>query len=108
MLIQGRHCAYLPINLQQHLKASFKEDIMTFLEWMLDTYTRVRKQSTVHAYKRILFQIYRKSVGKDFSRQGNDKINNVSSIQSLLLLLALAHGQHSHAYLELYQWLSHT
>ncbi|KID95572.1 hypothetical protein MAJ_08431, partial [Metarhizium majus ARSEF 297] len=50
---------------------------MTFLEWMLDTYQRVRKQSSVHAYKRILFQVYRKSVGHGFNKLANEEINDV-------------------------------
>ncbi|CEJ83106.1 Putative FluG domain-containing protein [[Torrubiella] hemipterigena] len=49
---------------------------MTFLEWMLDSYKRIRKRSSVHAYKRILFQVYRKSVGIDFDKNGNDEVNN--------------------------------
>ncbi|KAH6869240.1 hypothetical protein B0T10DRAFT_553786 [Thelonectria olida] len=55
---------------------------MTFLEWMLDTYKRVRKQSSVRAYERILFQVYRKSVGHGFDKMANEEINDVSSDQS--------------------------
>lgn len=72
-----RHCVHLCTNPQDHLQQSTKEDIMTFLEWMLDTCQRIRKRSTVHAYKRILFQIYRKSAGVDFDRPANDEINDV-------------------------------
>jgi len=32
----------------------------------------------VHAYKRILFQVYRKSVGTDFDGRANEEINDVS------------------------------
>ncbi|KFA53220.1 hypothetical protein S40293_10032 [Stachybotrys chartarum IBT 40293] len=49
---------------------------MVFLEWMLDTFKRIRKRSTVHAYKRMLFQVYRKSVGYDFNKLANDEIND--------------------------------
>lgn len=73
------HCTHLCTNAQVHLQQSTKEDIMTFLEWMLDTYRRIRKRSTVHAYKRILFQVYRKSTGADFEKVANDEINDVRS-----------------------------
>ncbi|OAA37020.1 hypothetical protein NOR_07296 [Metarhizium rileyi] len=49
---------------------------MTFLEWMLDSYRRIRKRSTVHAYKRVLFQVYRKSIGVDFNSKANEEIND--------------------------------
>ena len=78
MLILNRHCKHLSVQPYQHLIDSTKEDIMTFLEWMLDTYPKIRKRSTVHAYKRILFQVYRKSVGTDFETLANEEINNVS------------------------------
>ncbi|KJK84922.1 hypothetical protein H633G_11257 [Metarhizium anisopliae BRIP 53284] len=71
-----RHCCHLSVNDISHLENASKEDIMTFLEWMLDTYRRIRKRSTVHAYKRILFQVYRKSVGVDFNNQANEEIND--------------------------------
>ena len=74
-----RHCCHLSVNDISHLENASKEDIMTFLEWMLDTYRRIRKRSTVHAYKRILFQVYRKSVGVDFNKQANEEINDVRS-----------------------------
>ncbi|OAA52162.1 hypothetical protein BBO_00003 [Beauveria brongniartii RCEF 3172] len=61
---------------KDHLQQSTKEDIMTFLEWMLDTHQRIRKRSTVHAYKRILFQVYRKSAGVDFNKKANEDIND--------------------------------
>ncbi|EJP61053.1 FluG domain-containing protein [Beauveria bassiana ARSEF 2860] len=61
---------------QDHLLQSTKEDIMTFLEWMLDTHGKIRKRSTVHAYKRILFQVYRKSAGVDFDKLANEDIND--------------------------------
>ncbi|CEJ91512.1 Putative FluG domain-containing protein [[Torrubiella] hemipterigena] len=70
------HCTHLTVNPHAHLKQSTKEDIMTFLEWMLDSYRRIRKRSTVHAYKRILFQVYRKSIGIDFDKNENDEVNN--------------------------------
>ncbi|KAM4067411.1 hypothetical protein HRG_001360 [Hirsutella rhossiliensis] len=71
-----RHCVHLSVDPLGHLAESTKEDIMTFLEWMLDSHRRIRKRSTVHAYKRILFQVYRKSVGVDFSKQANEEIND--------------------------------
>ena len=78
MLTLHSHCKHLSVQPHQHLIESTKEDIMTFLEWMLDTYRRVRKRSTVHSYKRILFQVYRKSVGADFEKLANEEINDVS------------------------------
>ncbi|KAJ3498203.1 hypothetical protein NLG97_g1302 [Lecanicillium saksenae] len=71
-----RHCAYLCTKAENHLLQSTKEDIMTFLEWMLDTHKKIRKRSAVHAYKRILFQVYRKSTGFDFDKLGNEEIND--------------------------------
>ncbi|KAM4062535.1 FluG domain-containing protein [Hirsutella rhossiliensis] len=71
-----RHCVHLSVDPLDHLAESTKEDIMTFLEWMLDSHRRIRKRSTVHAYKRIFFQVYRKSVGADFSKQANEEIND--------------------------------
>lgn len=52
-----------------------------FLEWMLDTYKGIKKQVSVHSYKRRLFQIYHKSVGEDFN-DGNKDILDVSSRSS--------------------------
>lgn len=75
-----RHCVHLSVDPLDHLAESTKEDIMTFLEWMLDSHPRIRKRSTVHAYKRILFQVYRKSIGVDFGRRANEEINDVSFI----------------------------
>lgn len=73
-----RHCDHLCTDAVNHLENASKEDIMTFLEWMLDSHRRIRKRSTVHAYKRILFQVYRKSVGVDFNKEANEEINDVS------------------------------
>ncbi|KAK2595006.1 hypothetical protein QQS21_007260 [Conoideocrella luteorostrata] len=71
-----KHCKHLSTNPVNHLEDASKEDIMTFLEWMLDSYRRIRKRSTVHAYKRILFQVYRKSVGVDFQKEANEEVND--------------------------------
>ncbi|EXU95174.1 DUF3435 domain protein [Metarhizium robertsii] len=71
-----KHCDHLSVSDIEHLENASKEDIMTFLEWMLDSYRRIRKRSTVHAYKRILFQVYRKSVGADFNAKANEEIND--------------------------------
>ncbi|EFY84778.1 hypothetical protein MAC_09181 [Metarhizium acridum CQMa 102] len=71
-----RHCDHLCTDAVNHLENASKEDIMTFLQWMLDSYRRIRKRSTVHAYKRILFQVYRKSVGIDFNKEANEEIND--------------------------------
>ncbi|KAG8407809.1 hypothetical protein J3459_018322 [Metarhizium acridum] len=72
----ARHCDHLCTDAVNHLENASKEDIMTFLQWMLDSYRRIRKRSTVHAYKRILFQVYRKSVGIDFNKEANEEIND--------------------------------
>jgi hypothetical protein len=59
---------------------STKEDIMTFLQWMLDTYHRIRKRSTVHEYKRVFAMLYRKSVGESLHHQVNEELNDVRTI----------------------------
>jgi len=41
-----------------------KEDIMTFLTWVLDVYPRVRKRSSLDEYWRLWCMLYRKSVGR--------------------------------------------
>ncbi|KAK7428969.1 hypothetical protein QQZ08_004481 [Neonectria magnoliae] len=59
-----------------YLDKASKQQVMTFLEWMLDTYTGISKQSTVFSYKRILFQVHHKSVGRDFDESANKEINH--------------------------------
>lgn len=58
---------------------------MVFFEWMLDTYKRISKRSTVQVYKRELFMLYRKSVKADFDGEANKELNHVRKIQVVQL-----------------------
>ncbi|KAM7190504.1 putative FluG domain containing protein [Rhypophila sp. PSN 637] len=49
---------------------------MTFLDWTLDTFPKIRKRSTVLEYKRVFFMIYRKSMNCDFDREAASEIHD--------------------------------
>ncbi|KAM7215024.1 putative FluG domain containing protein [Rhypophila decipiens] len=53
-----------------------KEDIMTFLDWPVDTFPKIRKRSTMLEYKRVFFMIYRKSMNCDFDREAASEIHD--------------------------------
>jgi len=59
----SRHCTFPGEDRLTFLVQSTKEDIMTFLKWMLDIYPRIKKRSSVHEYWRVWCMLYRKSVG---------------------------------------------
>lgn len=59
-----KHCEFLEEDRLSFLVRATKEDIMTFLKWILDVYPRVRKRSTLDEYWRVWCMLYRKSVGK--------------------------------------------
>ena len=65
------------------LQRCTKEDIMTFLKWILDEY-RVRKKSTLHEYWRVWRMLYRRCVGHSLHAKIAGDINNVSSLSSFL------------------------
>ena len=65
-----------PLSFLQHCT---KEDIMTFLKWVLDEY-RVRKQSTLHEYWRVWRMLYRRCVGYSLHAKIAGDINDVSSL----------------------------
>ena len=50
---------------------------MAFLTWMLDTYTRIRKRSSVHKYWRVWWMLYRKSVGCSLHAKVMEEVNDV-------------------------------
>ena len=56
---------------------STKEDIMTFLKWMLDVYPRIKKRSSVHEYWRVWCMLYRKSVGCSLHANVMEEVNDV-------------------------------
>jgi len=56
---------------------STKEDIMTFLKWILDFYPRVRKRSSLHEYWRVWCMLYRKSVGHSLHAKVMEEVNDV-------------------------------
>ncbi|KAM7210638.1 hypothetical protein V8F06_013977 [Rhypophila decipiens] len=49
-----RHCKFLGVDEHEYMDIAEKEDIMTFLHWMLDTFPRIRKRSWVLEYKRYI------------------------------------------------------
>jgi hypothetical protein len=72
-----RHCDFLGENKLDFLVRSSKEDIMTFLKWMLDVYPGIRKQSTLHEYWRVWCMLYRKSVGHSVHAKVMEEVNDV-------------------------------
>ncbi|KAK4206725.1 hypothetical protein QBC37DRAFT_116533 [Rhypophila decipiens] len=70
-------CQFLGVNEYEHLKKAEKEDIMTFLDWTLDTFPKIRKRSTMLEYKRVFFMIYRKSMNCDFDREAASEIHDM-------------------------------
>jgi len=64
MMKWTRHCEFLGEDRLSFLVRATKEDIMTFLKWILDVHPRVRKRSTLDEYWRVWCMLYRKSVGK--------------------------------------------
>ncbi|KAM7189717.1 hypothetical protein V8F33_009856 [Rhypophila sp. PSN 637] len=69
-------CQFLGVNEYEHLEKAEKEDIMTFLDWTLDTFPKIRKRSTVLEYKQVFFMIYRKSMNYDFDREAASEIHD--------------------------------
>ncbi len=65
---------------QEHLQHASKEDIATFLMWMLDTYPRLRKRSSVHQYWRQWRMLYRKLTGQHLLDEIREEINDVSTL----------------------------
>ncbi|KAM7211351.1 hypothetical protein V8F06_013259, partial [Rhypophila decipiens] len=49
-----RHCKFLRVNEHEFMDIAEMEDIMTFLDWMVDTFPRIRKRSLVLEYKRYI------------------------------------------------------
>ena len=80
----SRHCAFLGEDRLTFLVQSTKEDIMTFLKWMLDVYPRIRKRSSVHEYWRVLRMLYRKSVGESIHANIIEEVNDVRVHRPLL------------------------
>lgn len=53
MMKWTKHCEFLGEDRLNFLVQATKEDIMTFLTWVLDFYPRIKKRSTVHEYWRV-------------------------------------------------------
>jgi hypothetical protein len=87
----SRHCAFLGEDRLTFLVQSTKEDIMTFLKWMLDVYPRIRKRSSVHEYWRVWCMLYRKSVGRSLHAKVMEEVNDVR-VRRLLLEVMLKMG----------------
>jgi hypothetical protein len=64
-----------PLSFLQH---GTKEDIMTFLKWILDEY-RVRKRSTLHEYWKVWRMLYRRYVGYSLHAKIAGDINDVGT-----------------------------
>jgi len=73
----NRHCEFLGEDRLDFLVQSTKEDIMTFLKWILDFYPRVRKRSSLHEYWRLWRMLYRKSVGCSLHAKVMEEVNDV-------------------------------
>jgi hypothetical protein len=73
----SRHCDFLGEDRLKFLIGSSKEDIMTFLKWILDVYPRVRKRSSLHEYWRNWCILYRKSVGASLHAKVMEEVNDV-------------------------------
>lgn len=58
-----RHCEYLGENPSPVLVAARTEDIMIFLEWILDNFN-IKKFSNLHELCRQWCQLYSKAVGR--------------------------------------------
>ncbi|KAM7182620.1 hypothetical protein V8F33_014167, partial [Rhypophila sp. PSN 637] len=70
-------CHHIGVTEYEHLEKAEKEDIMTFLDWTLDTFPKIRKRSTVSEYKRVFFMIYRKSMNCDFDGEAASEIHDM-------------------------------
>lgn len=73
----SRHCEFLVEDRLHFLVQSTKEDIMTFLTWILDYYPRVRKRSSLHEYWRLWCMLYRKSVGRSLHAKLMEEVSNM-------------------------------
>ncbi len=65
---------------------------MTYPQWTLDAYPRIRKRSTVHEYKRVFAMLYRNSVGQSLHDQVNEELNDVSQVQDIEMGKLMADG----------------
>ncbi len=72
-----RHCEFLGEDRLSFLVRATKEDIMTFLKWILDVHPRVRKRSTLDEYWRVWCMLYRKSVGKGLHAKVMEEVRDV-------------------------------
>jgi hypothetical protein len=75
----SRYCELMnedPLAFLQHCS---REDIMTFLKWILDQY-HVRKKSTLHEYWRVWRMLYRRCVGRSLHAKITADINDVYTL----------------------------
>lgn len=80
------HCDLLEEDRLRFLIHATKEDIMTFLKWILDDYPRVRKRSTLDEYWRVWCMLYRKSVGKSLHAKVMEEVRDVRNKDRFILL----------------------
>ncbi|KAF2471333.1 uncharacterized protein BDR25DRAFT_223650 [Lindgomyces ingoldianus] len=72
----NKHCKFLGEDRLSFLVKCTKEDIMTFLTWLLDLYPRIRKRSSLHEYWRVWRMLYQKSVGHSLHAKVREEVND--------------------------------
>jgi hypothetical protein len=82
-----RYCELMNEDPLAFLQHCTKEDIMTFLNWILDHY-HVRKKSSLHEYWRVWRMLYRRCVGRSLHAKIAADINNVRALFSKERFLA--------------------
>ena len=77
LMASNRHCIFLGEDRLQFLRLAIKEDIMTFIMWILDNYLRLRKQSSLHQYFRQFRMLRRKCVSQSLHAKIMEDVNDV-------------------------------
>ena len=73
-----RFCVLMDEDSLPFLQHCTKEDVMTFLKWILYEY-RVRKRSSLHEYWSIWRMLYRRCVGHSLHAKIAGDINDVGT-----------------------------
>src|SRR5690349_19378162 len=85
-MTSNRHCIFLEEYRLQFLRLATKEDIMTFMKWILDNYPRVRKQSSLRQYFRQFRMLRQKCVGQSLHAKIMEDVNGVHTCPSISLM----------------------
>lgn len=86
MRMDARHCDFLGEHRLRFLVAAQKEDVMTFLKWILDNYS-IKKFSSLHENWRLWCQLYRKAVGRSLHAKSCENINDVGYVSLFIPVL---------------------